>query len=106
MQAATLRGVDFAWRAAPGAGVDYALQMSLSEADFRPLRAGPPIRDASGVLELTDRRFSVRLDGGTLAGRAADRWTWPERPWSSRIPIFAARRRRSAWKGAAGWSIC
>jgi hypothetical protein len=45
-----------------------ALQMSLSDLEMRPLRVGPPVRDAAGVLELTGGRLSVRLDAGTMAG--------------------------------------
>jgi hypothetical protein len=68
MEEATVRGVDFAWRSGPGEPPAQALQMSLADMVFRPLRAGPPIRDASGVLELMERRLVVRLDAGTLAG--------------------------------------
>jgi hypothetical protein len=68
MDEATVQGVDFAWRSGPGEAPVQALQMSLSDMVMRPLRAGPPIRDASGVLELMGRRLVVRLDAGTLAG--------------------------------------
>jgi len=68
VEAATFAGVDFAWRSAPGGAPRRALQMSLDNLVLRPLRAGPPIRDGGGVLELDDNRLVLRLDAGTIAG--------------------------------------
>jgi hypothetical protein len=68
LDAATLEGVDFALRSRPGAEPVQALQMVLSDLEMRPLRVGPPVRDAAGVLELTGGRLAVRLDAGTMAG--------------------------------------
>jgi hypothetical protein len=68
MDAATLHGVDFSLRVQPGAEPVQALQMSLADLEFRPLRAGPAIRDAAGVLDLMGSRLAIRLDAGTMAG--------------------------------------
>jgi hypothetical protein len=68
MDAATLQGVDFAWRRGRGRRRCRRCRCRCRIMVMRPLRAGPPIRDASGVLELMGRRLVVRLDAGTLAG--------------------------------------
>jgi len=71
VEAATFSGVDFAWRSGPGTAPSRALQMSLDDLVMRPLRAGPPIRDGGGVLELDGNRLVLRLDSGTITGAGA-----------------------------------
>jgi hypothetical protein len=79
--------------------------MSLSDMVMRPLRAGPPIRDASGVLELMGRRLVVRLDAGTLAGAgggpvdlAGTTMVVEDTASSGPTPPISHRRARGRWR--------
>jgi hypothetical protein len=105
MDAATLHGVDFALRVQPGAEPVQALQMSLADLEFRPLRAGPPIRDASGVLELMGSRLAIRLDAGTMAGAGGGPVDLAGTTMVVEIPAWGPMP-ISGSTGAAGWRMC
>jgi hypothetical protein len=59
-------GADFALRAAPGGPVRRHLQLGFEDLTMRPLREGPPVRDAAGYVELAGERLVVRMDRGTM----------------------------------------
>ncbi len=62
--AAEVEGVDFAFRQSPGTDPRYNLSFDFSGADIRALPAAPPIRGASGYLDLQNQHLVVGLDGG------------------------------------------
>ncbi|WP_224815117.1 hypothetical protein [Hasllibacter sp. MH4015] len=62
--AARASGVDFAFRQAAGARPHHELSFDFNGADIRALPAAPPIRGASGYLNLIDTQLVVGLDGG------------------------------------------
>jgi hypothetical protein len=65
--AAQVRGVDFALRQGPDAPALYELSFDFTDTDLVALPAAPPIRNASGVLNLQNTRLVVRLDEGGIA---------------------------------------
>lgn len=71
VEAGRVRGIDLALRRTPGQPLQRALQMSLEDVAFRPLRTGPPVRGAGGYLELSGQRLVVHLDAGALAAPGA-----------------------------------
>ncbi len=66
MIAGRTEGVDFAFRRTPETADRLELSFDFLAADIRALPAGPPIRDASGFLNLQDTRLVVGLDAGTV----------------------------------------
>ena len=62
----TLRGVDFALRAAPGATPAYELGFDFAGVRMRPLPGMPDIEGGAGYLRLTGPRLVLRLDEGQM----------------------------------------
>ncbi|MEJ6394755.1 hypothetical protein V8J82_15945 [Gymnodinialimonas sp. 2305UL16-5] len=67
LRQANVAGVDFAFRKAPAAAPNYELSFDFSGAEIQALPAAPPIRSASGFLNLLNQRLLVGLDGGGIA---------------------------------------
>lgn len=66
VDAADLRGIDFAWRSSPGAVPDVALDFDFEAAAFRPLRVLDPIEAGAGYFSLRGPQMVVRIDAGDL----------------------------------------
>lgn len=62
-----VEGVDFALRQAPAQPATYEMSFDFTETDIRALPAAPPIRDASGFLNLQNTRLVVGIDSGIIA---------------------------------------
>lgn len=65
--AATAHGADFALRVRPDADPMFGLSFDFTDADLIALPAAPPIRGASGYLNLQNNDLSVAFDGGGIA---------------------------------------
>ncbi len=57
-------GIDLAFRQSPGSAPEYELSFDFHDADIRALPAAPPIRGASGYLNLQGHTLTVALSGG------------------------------------------
>lgn len=67
LTAGQVDGVDFAFRRPIGGPDSLELSFDFAQAEIIALPVAPPIRGASGYLNLQDSRLVVGLDGGSVA---------------------------------------